>query len=175
MPARMNARRLSSWGAAALMVAFWCVLAPPLIRAAWHDDFLCWFIGAKLAWSGGFQHMYDPAVQWSVQKQVLPEEPILSVFPRPPFFAALVSPLGALPYKTAFLVWLAIQVVLLVFASSGPGGNLETTPWSGAPFPGPRFLESPAARTPRSFSPSHWPVTSWPSAVKNAWRAQSGD
>ncbi len=113
MPARMNARRISSWGAAVLMVAFWCVLAPPLIRAAWHDDFLCWFIGAKLAWSGGFQHMYDPAVQWSVQQQALPEEPILSVFPRPPFFAALVAPLGALPYKTAFLVWLAIQVVLL--------------------------------------------------------------
>ena len=113
MPAQFNTRRISSWGAVVLMVAFWCVLAPPLIRAAWHDDFLCWYIGAKLAWSGDFHHMYDPAVQWSVQQKVLPEEQILSVFPRPPFFAALVAPLSALPYPSAFIVWLAIQVSLL--------------------------------------------------------------
>ena len=113
MPARINARRLSAWGAVVLLSAFWCVLAPPLIRAAWHDDFLCWYIGGKLAWSGDFHHMYDPAVQWSAQQSVLPEEPILSVFPRPPFFAAFVAPLAALPYRTAFLVWLAIQIALL--------------------------------------------------------------
>jgi hypothetical protein len=57
--------------------------------------------------------MYAPAVQWSVQQQILPEEPILSVFPRPPFFAAFVAPLSALPYRTAFIVWLAIQIALL--------------------------------------------------------------
>src|SRR5271166_915645 len=113
MPAPINFRRISSWGAAVLMVAFWFVLAPPLIRAAWHDDFLCWYIGGKLAGSGDFHHMYDPAVQWSVQQKVLPEEPILSVFPRPPFFAALVAPLTALSYRSAFIVWLAIQIALL--------------------------------------------------------------
>jgi alpha-1,2-mannosyltransferase len=114
MAAPTNTRRLSSWGAVVLMVAFWSVLAPSLIRSAWHDDFLCWYIGAKLAWSGDFHHMYDPAVQWSVQQKVLPEEPILSVFPRPPFFAALVAPLSALSYRNAFIVWLAIQIALLV-------------------------------------------------------------
>lgn len=110
---RINTRRISSWGAVVLMIAFWCVLAPPLIRAAWHDDFLCWYIGAKLAWSGNFRHMYDPAAQWSVQQTVLPGEPILSVFPRPPFFAALVAPLAALPYRAAFVVWLVFQAALL--------------------------------------------------------------
>jgi hypothetical protein len=113
MPARFNTRRISSWGAVILMIAFWCVLAPPLIRAAWHDDFLCWYIGGKLAWSGDFRHMYDPAVQWSVQQKILPEEPIMSVFPRPPFFAAFVAPLSALSYRTAFIVWLAIQIAVL--------------------------------------------------------------
>jgi hypothetical protein len=113
MPAPFNTRRISSWGALVLMVAFWSVLAPPLIRAAWHDDFLCWYIGAKLAWSGDFHHMYDPAAQWAVQQKVLPEEPILSVFPRPPFFAVLVAPMTALPYRSAFIVWLAIQIALL--------------------------------------------------------------
>src|ERR1700686_1478576 len=104
MPARINTRQLSAWGAVILLSAFWCVLAPPLIRAAWHDDFLSRYIGAKLAWSGDFHHMYDPAVQWSVQQQVLPEEPILSVSPRPPFFAALTAPLSALSYREAFIV-----------------------------------------------------------------------
>ena len=113
MAARINTRRISSWGAATLMIAFWCVLAPPLIRAAWHDDFLCWYIGGKLAWSGDFHHMYDPAAQWSVQQKVLPEEPILSVFPRPPFFAAFVAPLSVLSYRSAFIVWLVIQIALL--------------------------------------------------------------
>jgi hypothetical protein len=113
MAAPINFRRISSWGAAVLMVAFWCVLAPPLIRAAWHDDFLSRYIGAKLAWSGDFHHMYDPAVQWSVQQQVLPEEPILSVSPRPPFFAALTAPLSALSYREAFVVWFALQIALL--------------------------------------------------------------
>ena len=108
-----NTRRISSWGAVFLMIAFWAVLAGPLIRAAWRDDFLCWYIGAKIAWSGDFHHMYDPSVQWSVQQQVLPEEPILSVFPRPPYFAALVAPLAALSYRDAFIVWLAVQVLLL--------------------------------------------------------------
>jgi hypothetical protein len=113
MAARIDTRRISSWGAVVLMIAFWCVLAPPLIRSAWHDDFLCWYIGGKLAWSGDFHHMYDPAAQWSVQQKVLPEEPILSVFPRPPIFAALMAPLAALPYRTAFILWLTIQVALL--------------------------------------------------------------
>jgi Glycosyltransferase family 87 len=113
MPARINARRLSAWGAVVLLSAFWCVLAPPLIRAAWHDDFLSRYIGARLAWSGDFHHMYDPAVQWSVQQQVLPEEPILSVSPRPPFFAALTAPLSALSYREAFIVWFALQIALL--------------------------------------------------------------
>ena len=106
-------RRLSTWGVVVLMAGFWCALAPPLVRSAWHDDFLCWYIGAKLAWSGDFHHMYDPAVQWSVQQKVLPEEPILSVFPRPPYFAALVAPLSALSYRSAFILWLALQVALL--------------------------------------------------------------
>jgi Protein of unknown function (DUF2029). len=109
----VNARRLSSLGAAVLMVAFWAFMAAPLIHAAWHDDFLCWYIGAKIAWSGDFHHLYDPAVQWSVQQTVLPEEPILSVFPRPPYFAALVAPMSLLPYRTAFIVWILIQVFLL--------------------------------------------------------------
>ena len=106
-------RRISSWGAVVLMVAFWSVLAPPLIRAAWRDDFLCWYIGARLAWSGDFHRMYDPAVQWSMQQTVLPQEPILSIFPRPPFFAALVAPMSALPYQTAFVLWLSLQLILL--------------------------------------------------------------
>ena len=106
-------RRISSWGAVVLMIGFWAVLAPPLIRAAWHDDFLCWYIGATLAWSGDFHHMYDPAVQWSAQQTVLPEEPILSVFPRPPFFATLVAPMAALSYRAAFIVWLTMQIALL--------------------------------------------------------------
>ena len=110
---RKNTRRISSWGAVVLMIAFWSVLAPPLIRAAWHDDFLCWYIGAKLAWSGDFHHMYDPAVQWAVQRSVLPDERILSVFPRPPFFAALIAPMAVLPYRAAFVVWLLIQTALL--------------------------------------------------------------
>lgn len=113
MPGQTNARRISSWGAVVLMAAFWCVMAPPLIRAAWHDDFLCWYIGGKLAWSGDFHRMYEPASQWAVQQKVLPEEPILSVFPRPPFFAALVAPLATLSYRSAFVAWLSIQIVLL--------------------------------------------------------------
>ncbi len=113
MFAGTNTRRISSWGAVLLMIAFWAVLSGPLFRAAWRDDFLCWYIGAKLAWSGDFHRMYDPAVQWSVQQGVLPQEPILSVFPRPPYFAALVAPMAALPYQDAFILWLAVQVVLL--------------------------------------------------------------
>ncbi len=66
-----------------------------------------------MAWNGDFHHMYDPAVQWSIQQRILPEEPILSVFPRPPYFAALVAPLSALSYRSAFIVWLGIQIALL--------------------------------------------------------------
>jgi hypothetical protein len=146
MPARFNTRRISSRGAVILMVAFWCVLAPPLIRAAWHDDFLCWYIGGKLAWSGDFQHMYDPAVQWSVQQKILPEEPILSVFPRAPFFAAFVAPLSALPYRTAFIVWLAIQIVLLAICFFWAWRKFGDDALVWDRFPGRHFLASRAAR-----------------------------
>src|SRR5579864_5303569 len=105
--------RLSSWAIVLLMLGFWTIFAPPLMRSALRDDFLCWYIGAKLAWCGEFSHMYDPAVQWAVQHKARPDEPVLSVFPRPPYFAALVAPLSVLPLRVAFAIWVLIQLGLL--------------------------------------------------------------
>jgi hypothetical protein len=97
-----------------VLLGLWCVLSPALIQGALRNDFLCWYIGGKLALTGQFAHMYDPAVQWEVQRHVVPDEPILSVFPRPPYFAVLVAPLALLPLRPAFCVWLGIQMALLV-------------------------------------------------------------
>jgi len=84
--------------------------------------------------------MYDPAVQWAVQQKVRPDEPILSVFPRPPFFAALVAPMSVLPLQVAFAVWLAIQLGLLAvcFHWASRKFGCEALAWGA--LSGPAFI-----------------------------------
>jgi hypothetical protein len=132
--------RLSSWGVVVPMLGLWGILAPPLMRGALRDDFLCWYVGAKLAWSGEFHHMYDPAVQWAVQQKVRPDEPILSVFPRPPFFAALVAPMSVLPLRIAFAVWIAIQLGLLAVCLYWAARKFGCEALAWGALSGPAFL-----------------------------------
>ena len=58
--------------------------------------------------------LYDPAAQLAFQREIIHSSSGLVPFIRPPFYALAVAPLGMLPYGTAFVVWISMQVLLLI-------------------------------------------------------------
>ncbi|HKS75886.1 MAG TPA: glycosyltransferase family 87 protein [Terriglobales bacterium] len=67
-------------------------------------DFSVTYIGSRMVHLGMGPKVYDLDEQRKLKQELLPDaEPLL--FEHPPFEAFLLSPLGALPYKWAYLVW----------------------------------------------------------------------
>jgi hypothetical protein len=65
-------------------------------------DFLAYYSGAKLAWTG---HLYDAASVQSEQVRAIGVSAPALQFVRLPFYAVLLSPLGLLPFPAAFAIW----------------------------------------------------------------------
>lgn len=72
-------------------------------------DFSVTYIGSRMVYLGLGQKLYDLAEQEKLKKQILANaEPL--IFEHPPFEALLLAPLGALPYRIAFLAWGLVNV-----------------------------------------------------------------
>ena len=107
-------RRFATFGMVLILTAFWAAITVPLYPGAMKTDFLCFFTGMRMAWDGDFRAMYDTRHQSDVQNTICPEQTKFQVFPRPPFFALLWSPLAALPLNKAFIAWVALEISLLL-------------------------------------------------------------
>jgi Glycosyltransferase family 87 len=72
--------------------------------AAQKTDFSMTYIGSRMVYLGQGPKLYDLAEQKKLKSALLKDsEPL--IYEHPPFEALLLSPLGALPYKAAYLLW----------------------------------------------------------------------
>src|SRR5947207_5109965 len=67
-------------------------------------DFSVTYLGARMVHQGQGAKLYDIAEQVKL-RSALYLHPNPLIYEHPPFEALLLSPLAALPYKTAYLVW----------------------------------------------------------------------
>lgn len=84
---------------------------PPLNEKT---DFSVTYIGTRMVYLGLGPKLYDLSEQEKLKKQLLPDAQPL-IFEHPPFEALLLSPLGSLPYKTAYLIWGLVNITLWLF------------------------------------------------------------
>ncbi len=74
-------------------------------------DFSVTYIGSRMVYLGLGPKLYDLAEQQKLKRVLLPDaEPL--IYEHPPFEALLLAPLGALRYKTAYLIWGLINVAI---------------------------------------------------------------
>ena len=98
---------------AILAVALWTTFGSAMLPGARRTDFLNLYTGASLALHGQFRQMYDYSVQSAVSRSFMPDVTAVFPFVRPPFYALMLSPLALLPFDNAFVVWIAVQILLL--------------------------------------------------------------
>ena len=76
-------------------------------------DFSVTYIGSRMVYLGQGHQLYDLAEQHKLKAALLKDsEPL--IYEHPPFEALLLAPLGALPYKTAYLLWGLINVAIFL-------------------------------------------------------------
>ena len=107
-------RNAKAWIIIAGFSALWLVLGWHVRDQAQSHDFLSLYSGAYMTSHGLAAHLYDPAAQWAVEKKLAPANTELVPFIRPPFYALLLSPLGRLPFHTAFVCWTLLQIGVLM-------------------------------------------------------------
>jgi hypothetical protein len=110
-PKRGNAK---VWIVIAGFSALWLVLGWHVQDQAQSHDFLSFYSGAYMTSHGLAAHLYEPAAQWAVEKKLAPSNVELVPFIRPPFYALLLSPLGRLPFRAAFVCWSLLQIGVLL-------------------------------------------------------------
>jgi hypothetical protein len=79
-------------------------------------DFTAFYTGWTMVADGRGAELYDPTAQAQVQKEILEGRTFkagLNPFNNPPHLVLPFVPLAALPLRTAYLVWGAVQVGLL--------------------------------------------------------------
>lgn len=100
------------WALGFLLFAGWCVLilGPPRIPGR-GLDFRIFYTAASLPVSD----LYDFEAQKEFQAELWREYGsfVTSPFPRPPFYALLLSPLASIEYVPALHVWLALLIAAL--------------------------------------------------------------
>ena len=80
------------------------------------SDYTAFYTGWRLVLEGQGAHLYDPAAQALMQRQILGGQTFeagLNPFNNPPHMVLPYVPLGVLPLDVSFLVWTGIQLLLL--------------------------------------------------------------
>jgi len=105
----VNETTLVFLGAAVLLFSsvFWTANGRNLEKI----DFSVTYLGARMVQQGQGAKLYDLTEQVKL-RSALYEHPNPLIYEHPPFEALLLSPLGALPYKTAYLIWGSINAML---------------------------------------------------------------
>jgi len=78
-------------------------------------DFFSFYAAARLFLARGGSGVYDHALQKQFQDQVTAQWPghfILLPYIHPPYYTPLIAPLGLLPYRTAYLLWGLVNLLL---------------------------------------------------------------
>ncbi len=112
---------LGYFGLAVLLLSavFWADQSPTVEKT----DFSVTYIGSRMVYLGQGGRLYDLAEQQKLKRSLLKyAEPL--VYEHPPFEALMLAPLGALPYKTAYLllgfinvaIWLSLPRLLRPYA-----------------------------------------------------------
>ena len=104
-----NDSTLVLFGAAILLVGavLWAAQMPHVEKT----DFSLTYVGAAIVHSGEGHCLYDVELQKQTRDSLF-EHPNPLFFEHPPFEALLLSPLAALPFQAAYLVWGLFNVVL---------------------------------------------------------------
>ena len=82
-----------------------------------YGDFTSFYTAGRIVAGGHSASLYDPKTQWQVQQEFASKVKIRSgplPYVRPPFEALLFLPFAYLAYPTAFVVWMALKVALLL-------------------------------------------------------------
>jgi glycosyl transferase family 87 len=98
----LNDLTIGVFGAAVLLfgAVLWSANGPHVEKT----DFSLTYVGAKIVHNGMGSRLYDIGLQKQVRDATfLHPSPLL--FEHPPFEAVLLSPLAALPFRTAYLIW----------------------------------------------------------------------
>ena len=89
------------------------------------NDFLSFYAGAQLV---GTPDLYDHDRVKQIQAEEIGIPSDTLPFIRPPFYAAMLWPLGKLPYMTAYVVWQSLNLAALVgFVLLFPGSSRRKT------------------------------------------------
>ncbi len=103
---------LAFTGCAILLVSVvFLIDRPPLNE---RTDFSVTYLGSRMVYLGLGPKLYDLAEQQKLKRILVPNAEAL-IYEHPPFEAFLLAPLGALPYKTAYLIWGLINVAIWLF------------------------------------------------------------
>lgn len=105
---------VQTWAAVVAFTALWIALGSLIVPTARHHDFLNLYTGGSLALQSNFHHLHSPATQLDLERKLVPGMPVLVPFVRPAFYALLLSPLGLVPFGTAFWIWISLQSALLL-------------------------------------------------------------
>ncbi len=100
---------LAAFAGAVLLVGalLWAAGEPGVEKT----DFSVTYIGSRMVHDGAGARLYDLEAQRHLKNVLLKNsEPL--IFEHPPFEAVLLSPLGALPYQTAYFVWGLLNIAI---------------------------------------------------------------
>ena len=104
---------------AALVFAGAILLGP--YRAVERSDYMTYHVAARIVLDGRGSCLYEERCQADAERALIGEEPSFAngalPFNSPPWFAALVTPLGALPLPVGFAVFTLLGLVVLAWGA----------------------------------------------------------
>jgi hypothetical protein len=94
-------------------IPYWLTLYQQTL--AWHSDLRVYYTPGYMLRTGQRKEIYDfPAIRRNQNEKVAPDDGA-QPFLHPAYEAALFVPLSFLPYRAAYLVWAAVNFVILGF------------------------------------------------------------
>jgi Glycosyltransferase family 87/Glycosyl transferase family 2 len=96
-----------------LQIIIWCAYLPTALRGG--ADFRNLYTAGVLVRSGRAHQLYDYVLQKQIEDQTVSKQPALLPYVHLPYEALLFAALTTLSYKSAYLCWLGINLVLAGF------------------------------------------------------------
>jgi hypothetical protein len=110
-------------------------------RAVERSDYMTYHVAARIVLDGHGSCLYDATCQADAQRKLIGEEPSFSggalPYNSPPWLAAVVAPLGALPLPVGFAVFTVIGLAILAWGTWRAAGESGAAGWDGR---APRLL-----------------------------------
>lgn len=116
-PFKHTSKRLLKWSGLVVLVAFsvFCLLFELQLEfgnTQGTPDFLAFYTAGTILRHGSAKHLYDVALQSSIERQLLPRSVVLPFY-HPPFEAWLFEAFARLPLSHAYLLWTAMNLAVL--------------------------------------------------------------